>query len=339
MVVKSGNRVAALAVGMLLSLVLSSPAAGWAWPLDGPVLRAFAADDDPYAGGQHRGVDIGGVAGADLRSPAAGVVSFTGRVPREGLCLTIRTPDGYSITLVHLGSIGVTTGTAIDEGDVVATIGPSGEAEWGEPYVHLGVRLTADPNGYLDPLSLLPARPVSQPQPSPVEQPAPAVPSAAQPVGAAPPEAQPGPSAGRPRGLTRGRGGGRPEAVAPVSPAEASASAGTRVAAQVVTRARAARLQGLAVAFECGGCRARRGGDRQAASFRRGSRRAGRAPASDGANGHRSACSEPGSATRAETAAARAHGRLRRRAPRGRHRRSQARAGPDPTSVAQVASP
>ena len=96
--------------------------------------------------------------------------------------MTIRTPDGYSITLVHVGSIGVTTGTAVEEGDVVATIGPSGESEQSEPYVHLGVRLTADPNGYVDPLSLLPARPVSQPQPRPAEQPATPVPSAAQPV-------------------------------------------------------------------------------------------------------------------------------------------------------------
>ncbi|HEU5065763.1 MAG TPA: hypothetical protein VFT86_07730, partial [Gaiellaceae bacterium] len=91
MVVRLGNRFAALAVGMLLSLVLSSPAAGWAWPVDGPVLRPFAADSDPYAGGQHRGIDIAGGAGAELRAPAAGVVSFTGRLPHEGLCLTIRT--------------------------------------------------------------------------------------------------------------------------------------------------------------------------------------------------------------------------------------------------------
>jgi Peptidase family M23 len=199
MVVKLGNRVATLVIGMLLSLVLSSTAAGWAWPVDGPVLRPFAAEGDPYAGGQHRGIDIGGTAGADLRSPATGVVSFTGQLPREGLCLTIRTSDGYSITLVHLGSIGVTTGTAIEEGDVVATIGPSGEAEWGEPYVHLGVRLTADPNGYLDPLSLLPARPVSEPQPRPAEQPAPAATDAAQPVRAAPPAVQLRRSADRPR--------------------------------------------------------------------------------------------------------------------------------------------
>lgn len=236
MVVKLDNRVATLVVAMLVALVLSSPAAGWAWPVEGPVLRPFVFQSDPYAGGQHRGIDIGGAAGAELHAPAAGVVSFTGRLPHEGLCLTIRTPGGFSITLVHVGSIGVTTGTAVEEGDVVATIGPSGEAEWGEPYVHLGVRLTADPNGYVDPLSLLPARPVSQPQPPPAEHPVPAAPAPAQPVLAAPPAAQPRRSSGRPRRVTPARSRARPQAVAAASPGPASTS--TREPAAAVARAR-----------------------------------------------------------------------------------------------------
>src|SRR5215204_5832794 len=152
--------------------MLSSPAAAWTWPVEGSVLRPFVAEGDPYAGGQHRGIDIAADAGADVKAPATGVVSFAGQLPNEGLCLTIRTPDGYSITLVHLGAIGMPTGTAIEEGEVVGTIGPSGDAEWVEPYVHLGIRLTAEPHGYVDPLSLLPARVTSHSEPRPAEQPA-----------------------------------------------------------------------------------------------------------------------------------------------------------------------
>ena len=91
-----------------------------------------------------------------MRSAATGVVAYAGQLPRQGLCLTVRTEDGYSVTLVHLGSIGVTVGTRVLEGDVVGTIGPSGDPELTEPYVYLGIRLTAEPNGYLDPLCLLP---------------------------------------------------------------------------------------------------------------------------------------------------------------------------------------
>ena len=174
MVFKTGNMVCVL----LAFLVLAPSASAWAWPVDGPVLRPFVDGSDPYAGGQHRGIDIGAPTGTDVRSAASGIVSFVGQLPHQGLCLTVRTADGYSVTLVHLGSIAVTTGTQVSEGDVVGTIGPTGDVEGVEPYVYLGIRLTADPNGYLDPLTLLPPRqvperpPVAQPQ-APAPQPAP----------------------------------------------------------------------------------------------------------------------------------------------------------------------
>ena len=166
MVGRSGNT---FLVVLLAALVLSPGAAAWAWPVDGPVLRPFVSEGDPYAGGQHRGIDIGAPTGSDVRSAARGVVAFAGRLPRQGLCLTVRTEDGWSVTLVHLGSIGLPVGTQVSEGDVVGTIGPSGEPEGTEPYVYLGIRLTADPNGYVDPLTLLPPRQAPEQVP-PVQQ-------------------------------------------------------------------------------------------------------------------------------------------------------------------------
>ncbi len=187
MVFRTGN---GIVLALLALLVLAPNASAWAWPVDGPVLRPFVDGGDPYAGGQHRGIDIGAPTGADVRSAVNGVASFVGQLPHQGLCLTVRTADGYSVTLVHLGSIGVTTGTQVSEGDVVGTIGPTGDVEGTEPYVYLGIRLTADPNGYLDPLTLLPPRelperpPVSQP-PAPAPRPAP------PPAQAVPPRAAP----------------------------------------------------------------------------------------------------------------------------------------------------
>jgi Peptidase family M23 len=185
MVFRSGN---ALSAVTFAALVLAPGASAWAWPVDGPVLRPFVAAGDPYAGGQHRGIDIGAPSGSDVRSATTGVVAFAGQLPRQGLCLTIRTEDGYSVTLVHLGSIGVSVGTQVSQGDVVGTIGPSGEPEGTEPYVYLGIRLTADPNGYVDPLTLLPARHAPEPLPAPQQQAQSQVPApTAQPQNAAPP--------------------------------------------------------------------------------------------------------------------------------------------------------
>ena len=144
------------------ALTFAPPGGAWSWPVDGPVLRGFLAEDDPYQGGQHRGVDIGAASGADVRAPARGVVAFAGSLPHAGLGVTIRTVDGYSITLIHLGSVGVRVGAEVAEGEGVGhRSGPSGEAEHAEPYVHLGIRVTAEPHGYLDPLDPPPWAPVA----------------------------------------------------------------------------------------------------------------------------------------------------------------------------------
>jgi len=167
------------------------PALAWTWPVDGPVLRPFKLGDDPYAGGQHRGIDIGAPLGASVRAPAGGAISFAGTVPASGKSVTIQTSDGYSVTLVQLGSIGVTRGAGVAEGAVVGTIGPSGEPGIAAPHVHLGVRLTSDPNGYLDPLRFLPPRPAGAPEPEPTSVPAPETASAPAADAPAPPAASP----------------------------------------------------------------------------------------------------------------------------------------------------
>jgi hypothetical protein len=153
------KRVLALLPVLLALQVGVSPALAWTWPVDGPVLRPFAFDpDSPYAGGQHRGIDVGAPAGTPVLAPVAGTVSFAGGVPGGGLTLAVRTPDGYSVTLVHLGAIAAARGATVEEGVVVGSVGASGEPELPEPHVHLGIRIAADPQGYVDPLSFLPPR-------------------------------------------------------------------------------------------------------------------------------------------------------------------------------------
>jgi len=163
----------ALLLPVLVALQVGvQPALAWAWPVDGPVLRPFVLGDDPYAGGQHRGVDIGAPAGTPVRTPAAGTVSFAGTVPTGGKTITIRTADGYAVTLQRLGSVSVARGSTVEEGDVAGSVGESAE-----PFVYLGVRKADEPDGHVDPLGLLPPlAPTPAPdEPAPVEpDPAPA---------------------------------------------------------------------------------------------------------------------------------------------------------------------
>jgi len=49
-----------LAFVVLLFLLWAPGAYAWTWPAQGPVLLGFTFDPShPYAGGQHRGIDIG----------------------------------------------------------------------------------------------------------------------------------------------------------------------------------------------------------------------------------------------------------------------------------------
>jgi hypothetical protein len=186
-----------LLAAVLAALLFAPAGEAWTWPAPGAVLQPFLFDPaHPYAAGQHRGLDVGGEPGAAVVAPAAGTVTFAGTVPSSGKSVTITTADGYAVTLTHLGSITEARGAAVAEGAVVGTIGPSGDPEVSQPYVHLGVRIAAQPQGYLDPLTFLPARvpvpaslvppvivvapapaplPVAEPAPSPVADPVPVV--------------------------------------------------------------------------------------------------------------------------------------------------------------------
>ena len=179
----------ALLPAILVALLLAPGASAWTWPAAGPVLQPFLFDPaHPYAAGQHRGVDLGGAEGSPVLAPATGTVSFAGVVPSSGKSVTIETPEGYSVTLTHLGSISVVRSAAVAEGGPVGTIGPSGDGEVPQPYVHLGVRLTAQAQAYLDPLTLLPPRGAAPPaDPAPVPSATPVSPPAPVSVPAPPP--------------------------------------------------------------------------------------------------------------------------------------------------------
>ena len=79
----------ALLVSVAWTLATAPAAQAWAWPADGEILRAFSVGDDPYAGGQHRGVDLALGDATSVRAPAAGEVTFAGTVPTHGRTVTI----------------------------------------------------------------------------------------------------------------------------------------------------------------------------------------------------------------------------------------------------------
>lgn len=163
-----------VAACLVTALAFVGTASAWSWPLRGAMLRAFSFGDDPYAGGQHRGIDVGGAPGEPVLAPTSGTVSYVGTVPTNGRTVTILTSDGYAVTLTHLGETSVSKGALVAEGEPVGSAGTSGTPEYPDAYVHLGIRTASEPEGYLDPLRFLPVRPVSRPTaPAPVGEPSP----------------------------------------------------------------------------------------------------------------------------------------------------------------------
>jgi hypothetical protein len=142
---------AAGACAMAFLVTPAAPAAErWIAPVDGAVVRAFAFGRDPYAAGQHRGVDLAARATEPVRAPCSGRVRFAGPVPGHRRGVTIAC-GRYAATVLELAAVRVHRGAVVVRGAVVGVAGAGG--------LHLGARRLGERHGYVDPLGLLDRRP------------------------------------------------------------------------------------------------------------------------------------------------------------------------------------
>jgi hypothetical protein len=152
----------------------SARAADWIWPVQGEVITSYRNVDDPYAGGQHRGIDIAGPVGTPVVAAAGGEVRFAGTAGSSGLTVSVRTADGrFDTSYLHLSSITVRKGQHVPTGGRLGAVGTTGRRSAERPHLHFGVREAGTRHDYVDPRTLLPAPPVTRPEPSPRAAPAP----------------------------------------------------------------------------------------------------------------------------------------------------------------------
>lgn len=165
--------ISALLATLLIAAAPCAAAGDWTWPVRGPVLTEFRNGDDPYAAGQHRGVDIGAPVGASVVAASGGSVVFAGVVGSSGLVVSERTGDGrYELSYLHLSELAVRRGDVVERGERVGAVGVSGSRSVEQPHLHFGVRDSGDRHAYLDPLDFLaPLRPVDAPAPVPAPAP------------------------------------------------------------------------------------------------------------------------------------------------------------------------
>ena len=191
------HRLLVLAASVAAVLVAAPTArADWVWPVQGDVITPYRNGDDPYAAGQHRGIDIAAPVGTPVVAAVGGEVRFAGTAGSSGLTVSIRSADGrFDTSYLHLSARSVRKGDRVAAGDRVGAVGTTGTRSATAAHLHFGVRDAGSRHAYHEPLAFLPPAPTGpehrpapehrpepehpRPPPVPTPAPAPAVPEPA----------------------------------------------------------------------------------------------------------------------------------------------------------------
>jgi murein DD-endopeptidase MepM/ murein hydrolase activator NlpD len=122
------------------------------WPAKGWLTSRFGNRISPFTGGRqfHAGIDIAGVRGTDIISPAQGKVRFAGKKGPLGKSLIV--DHGYGVRTVygHADELFVKRGQEVQRGQVIASLGNSGRSTG--PHLHYVVKVkgkAVDPLDYI----------------------------------------------------------------------------------------------------------------------------------------------------------------------------------------------
>lgn len=133
---------------------------GLRWPVHGKVTSRFGPRGFFH---MHRGVDIKAPKGTPVHAAAAGTVAFSGRQSSYGRVIKIDHPNGLRTIYAHNSSNFVRAGQHVKAGAVIGAVGQTGHATTN--HLHFEVRRH---DVARDPLPLLRAGPVEQPEGPPV---------------------------------------------------------------------------------------------------------------------------------------------------------------------------
>jgi murein DD-endopeptidase MepM/ murein hydrolase activator NlpD len=121
-------------------------AAGFIWPVNGPVVSGFGM----RWGRMHEGIDIAAGYGTPIRAAASGRVVYAGWMSGYGNLVAIDHGGGVSTAYGHQSSIAVGNGQVVAQGQTIGYVGCTGHC-FG-PHLHFEVRINGspvDPLGYL----------------------------------------------------------------------------------------------------------------------------------------------------------------------------------------------
>jgi murein DD-endopeptidase MepM/ murein hydrolase activator NlpD len=137
------------AAALLRAALGESPATAgdWVRPVDGAVVTqpfgctpyAFEPIDRSCPSGHvHTGIDLAAPLGTPVRAALPGTAHVVASITGYGLHVVVDHGDGLTTLYAHLQSAGVLDGDDVDAGDLVGTVGSSGNSTG--PHLHFEVR-------------------------------------------------------------------------------------------------------------------------------------------------------------------------------------------------------
>ena len=125
--------------------VMQSFGGGMIWPISGPITSEFGWRTHPIFGSArfHSGLDIGGDYGMPIHAAASGVVIEAGWIGGYGNTIMIEHGSGIVTLYGHNESLAVGVGQHVNQGDVVAYCGSTGNSTG--PHCHFEVRVNGEP--------------------------------------------------------------------------------------------------------------------------------------------------------------------------------------------------
>lgn len=151
----SGPTVAAAPVESVQVATNTPPASplkasgSWQWPVDGKVTETFGQKSDGVA---NEGIVIEAAEGTRIKAAQAGEVAFVGRDTKNyGNIVILRHASGEMTSYAHAKEIRVQKGDRVNAGQVIATVGQSGNAK--SPQLHFALR---EGKTSVDPMTKLP---------------------------------------------------------------------------------------------------------------------------------------------------------------------------------------